>query len=166
MSKRHPLQSRLVALGSHLLVQGKALPFVRQLDFINPGQILLMVLLFVSQVFFGFAYGLSANLYSMCATWSHWKTGENTVGVTMSVMTVSVKLGVTLRAIILPAFLAMVGYVSSATAFDAAAQAGIAQMYFLLPIGLLVASLIPFLLLFKIKDSDVEEMNTQIAVRE
>ena len=134
--------------------------------FINPGQVLLMVLLFASQVFFGFAYGLSANLYSMCATWSHWKTGENTVGVTMSVMTVSVKLGVTLRAIILPAFLAMVGYVSSATTFDAAAQAGIAQMYFLLPIGLLIASLVPFLLLFKIKDSDVEEMNAQIAARE
>lgn len=133
--------------------------------FINPGQILLMVLLFISQVFFGFAYGLSANLYSMCATWSHWKTGENTLGVTMSIMTVSVKLGVTLRAIILPAFLAMVAYDSAATVFDAAAMAGISQMYFLLPIGLLVASLIPFLLLFKIKDSDVEKMNAEIAAR-
>lgn len=133
--------------------------------FINPGQVLLMVLLFVSQVFFGFAYGLSANLYSMCATWSHWKTGENTLGVTMSIMTVSVKLGVTLRAIILPAFLAMVAYDSAATVFDAAAMAGISQMYFLLPIGLLVASLIPFLFLFKIKDADVETMNAEIAAR-
>lgn len=134
--------------------------------FINPGQILLMALLFVSQVFFGFAYGLSANLYSMCATWSHWKTGENTLGVTMSIMTVSVKLGVTLRAIILPAFLAMVAYDSAATVFDAAAMAGISQMYFLLPIGLLLVSLVPFLLLFKIKDSDVEKMNAEIAARE
>lgn len=133
--------------------------------FINPGEIALMVLLFISQVFFGFAYGLSANLYSMCATWSHWKTGENTVGVTMSVMTVSVKLGVTLRAIILPAFLAMVAYDSTATVFDAAAQAGISQMYFLLPIGLLVLSLIPFLAFFKIKDSDIEKMNAEIAAR-
>lgn len=134
--------------------------------FINPGEIALMVLLFISQIFFGFAYGLSANLYSMCATWSHWKTGENTVGVTMSIMTVSVKLGVTLRAIILPAFLAMVAYDSTATVFDAAAQAGICQMYFLLPIGLLVLSLIPFLLLFKIKDSDIEKMNAEIAAHE
>ena len=38
-------------------------------------------------------------------------------------------------------------------------------MYFLLPIGLLVVSLIPFLLLFKIKDSDVTKMNEEIAQR-
>ncbi|MCI6611426.1 hypothetical protein [Mitsuokella jalaludinii] len=51
------------------------------------------------------------------------------------------------------------------TVFDAAAIAGIEQMYFLLPIGLLVVSLIPFLLLFKIKDSDVTKMNEEIAQR-
>lgn len=133
---------------------------------LQPDYLLLNVLLFVSQVFFGFAYGLSANLYSMCATWSHWKTGENTVGVTMSIMTVAVKLGVTLRAIILPAFLAFVAYDSAATVFDAAAIAGINQMYFLLPVGLLVVSLIPFFFLFKIKDEDVARMNEEIAERE
>lgn len=130
---------------------------------LQPGYVLLNVLLVLSQVFFGLAYGLSANLYSMCATWSHWKTGENTLGTTMSIMTVSVKLGVTLRAIILPAFLSLVAYDATATVFDAAAIAGIEQMYFLLPIGLLVVSLIPFLLLFKIKDSDVTKMNEEIA---
>lgn len=134
--------------------------------FLNPGYVLLNVLLFASQVFFGFAYGLSANLYSMCATWSHWKTGENTIGVTMSIMTVAVKLGVTLRAMILPAFLALVAYDATATTFDAAAIAGINQMYFLLPIGLLVVSLVPFLLLFKIKDDDVASMSAEIALRE
>lgn len=122
-------------------------------------------MLFCSQVFFGFAYGLSANLYSMCATWSHWKTGENTVGVTMSIMTVAVKLGVTLRAMILPAFLALVSYDATATVFDAAAQAGIVQMYFLLPLGLLIASLIPLIFLFKIKDEDVAKMNEDINAR-
>ena len=132
---------------------------------LQPGYVLLNVLLVLSQVFFGLAYGLSANLYSMCATWSHWKTGENTLGTTMSIMTVSVKLGVTLRAIILPAFLSLVAYDATATVFDAAAIAGIEQMYFLLPIGLLVVSLIPFLLLFKIKDSDVTKMNEEIAQR-
>ena len=132
---------------------------------LQPGYVLLNVLLVLSQVFFGLSYGLSANLYSMCATWSHWKTGENTLGTTMSIMTVSVKLGVTLRAIILPAFLSLVAYDATATVFDAAAIAGIEQMYFLLPIGLLVVSLIPFLLLFKIKDSDVTKMNEEIAQR-
>ena len=134
--------------------------------FMNPDYLMLNILLFISQVFFGFAYGLSANLYSMCATWSQWKTGENTVGVTMSIMTVAVKLGVTLRALILPAFLAFVAYDATATVFDAAAQAGINQMYFLLPIGLLVVSLIPFLLMFRIKDSDIVEMNKEIAERD
>lgn len=54
---------------------------------LQPGYVLLNVLLVLSQVFFGLSYGLSANLYSMCATWSHWKTGENTLGTTMSIMT-------------------------------------------------------------------------------
>lgn len=134
--------------------------------FLNPGYVLLNVLLFVSQAFFGLAYGLSANLYSMCATWSHWKTGKNTVGVTMSIMTVAVKLGVTLRAMILPAFLAFVSYDATATVFDAAAKAGINQMYFLLPMALLIVSLIPLLFLFKIKDSDVTKMNAEIQERE
>lgn len=133
---------------------------------IEPDYLLLNALLFVSQVLFGLAYGLSANLYSMCATWSHWKTGANTLGVTMSAMTVSVKLGVTLRAVILPAFLSLVAYDATATVFDAAAIAGISQMYFLLPIGLLVLSLIPFITLFRIKDDDIAKMNAEIAARE
>ena len=134
--------------------------------FLQPGFIALNVLLFASQVLFGLAYGLSANLYSMCATWSHWKSGENTIGTTMSIMTVAVKLGVTLRAMILPAALAAVGYVSSATVFDAAAIAGINQVYFLLPFVLLLVSLVPFLFLFKIKDADVVRMNEEIAARD
>lgn len=134
--------------------------------FIQPDYIALNVILFVSQVFFGFAYGLTVNLYSMCATWNHWKTGENTTGVTMSLMPVSVKVGVTLRAIILPAFLAFVGYDAAATTFDAAAQAGIFQMYFLLPVILLAVSLVPLIFMFRIKDSDVETMNAEIDARE
>ena len=132
---------------------------------LQPGFIALNVLLFVSQVSFGLAYGLAANLYSMCATWSYWKSGENTIGTTMSIMTVSVKLGVTLRAMILPAALSAVGYISTATVFDAAAIAGINQVYFLLPLALLVVSLIPFVFLFKIKDSDVIRMNEEISAR-
>ena len=131
--------------------------------FLQPGFIALNVLLFASQVLFGLAYGLSANLYSMCATWSHWKSGENTIGTTMSIMTVAVKLGVMLRAMILPAALAAVGYVSSATVFDAAAVAGINQVYFLLPFALLLISLVPLVFLFKIKDADVVRMNEEIA---
>lgn len=134
--------------------------------FIQPDYIVLNVILFVSQVFFGFAYGLTVNLYSMCATWNHWKTGENTTGVTMSLMPVSVKVGVTLRAIILPAFLAFVGYDAAATTFDAAAQASIFQMYFLLPVVLLAVSLVPLIFMFRIKDSDVETMNAEIEARE
>lgn len=132
---------------------------------LNPDYMVLNVLLFVSQIFFGFAYGLTANLYSMCATYGYWKNGVNTVGVTMSFLTVSIKLGVTLRAVILPAFLGFVGYNAAATTFDAAAQASISQMYFLLPVVLLVISLIP-ILFFNIKDSDVPKMNEEIQQRE
>lgn len=133
--------------------------------FIQPDYLVLNILLFASQIFFGFAYGLTVNLYSMCATWSYWKTGENTTGVTMSLMPVAVKVGVTLRAIILPAFLAFVGYDAAATTFNVAAQAGIFQMYFLLPIVLLLISLIPLIFMFKIKDSDIPVMSEEIENR-
>lgn len=127
--------------------------------------ILLCVLLFVSQVSFGLAYGLTANLYSMCGTYSYWKTGENTIGVTMSFLTLSIKLGVALRGIIVPAFLGYIAYNASATVFDAAAQSGISALYFLLPVALLVVSLIP-LAFFRIKDSDIVKWNEEIQQRE
>ncbi len=38
-------------------------------------------------------------------------------------------------------------------------------MYFLLPLGLLIASLIPLIFLFKIKDEDVAKMNEDINAR-
>lgn len=133
--------------------------------FLNPGYIALNVMLFFSQVFFGLAYGLTANLYSMCATWGHWKNNVNAVGVVMSFLTVSIKLGVTLRAVILPLFLGFVGYNAAATTFDAAAQTSIGQMYFLLPVALLAISLV-FIFFFNIKDSDIPMMNEDISARE
>jgi GPH family glycoside/pentoside/hexuronide:cation symporter len=133
--------------------------------FLNPGLTLLNVLLFISQVLFGVAYGLTTNLYSMCATYSHWKTGKNSMGVTMSILLLGIKLSVALRAIIIPAFLGFIAYDPTAAVFDAAAQAGISSMYFILPVVILVISLVP-LLFFRIKDSDITQMNKEIAERE
>lgn len=133
--------------------------------FLNPGFMLLNVLMFLSQVSFGLAYGLTANLYSMCGTYAYWKTGKNTMGVTMSFLTLSIKLGVALRGIVIPAFLGFIAYDATATTFDAAAQGGISFMYFLLPVIILAISLVPFLF-FRIKDDDIPKMNAEIAERE
>ena len=133
--------------------------------FLNPGFMLLNVLMFLSQVSFGLAYGLTANLYSMCGTYNYWKTGKNTMGVTMSFLTLSIKLGVALRGMVIPAFLGFIAYDATAATFDAAAQSGIATMYFILPVVILVISLIPFLF-FRIKDADIVQMNKEIAERE
>ncbi len=133
--------------------------------FLNPGFMLLNVLMFLSQVSFGLAYGLTANLYSMCGTYAYWKTGKNTMGVTMSFLTLSIKLGVALRGIVIPAFLGFIAYDATAATFDAAAQSGISFMYFLLPVIILAISLVP-LLFFRIKDSDIPKMNEEIQARE
>ena len=133
--------------------------------FLHPDFMLLNVLMFLSQVSFGLAYGLTANLYSMCGTYSYWKTGKNTMGITMSFLTLSIKLGVALRGIVIPAFLGFIAYDATATTFDAAAQNGISFMYFLLPVIILIISLIPFLF-FRIKDSDIPKMNAEIQARE
>ena len=87
------------------------------------------------------------------------------MGITMSFLTLSIKLGVALRGIVIPAFLGFIAYDATATTFDAAAQNGISFMYFLLPVIILIISLIPFLF-FRIKDSDIPKMNAEIQARE
>ncbi len=120
--------------------------------------------LFIGQIFFGITYGQTANYYTMCGTYSEWKTGENTRGIIMAFCSLAIKLAIAIRGILIPAILAMIGYNGSLTVFPEAMVSGIRTAYALVPcVGILI-SLIP-LALFKLDDKKVIEMEAEITQR-
>ncbi len=119
--------------------------------------------LFISQVFFGIAYGLTSNLYSMCGIYGEWKTGSSARGVAMAFCALAIKIGVAIRGVIIPAVLAGVGYV--ATASDPTIYAeGIRMGYTWMPIICFAVSLIP-LIGFKLTDQGIMDMEKEIQQR-
>lgn len=81
------------------------------LTFVLPANLVAVcTLLFLGQLFFGFAYGLTSNLYGMCGTYGEWKTGGQAHGVTMAFCSLAIKLGVAIRGIIIPVVLGMILY--------------------------------------------------------
>lgn len=125
--------------------------------------VVVCTVLFIGQVFFGFAYGLTSNLYAMCGTYGEWKTGGQARGVTMSFCSLAIKLGVAIRGMVIPAVLGAIGYV--AIAADPTVYAdGIRTAYTILPVVCLSISLIP-LIWFKLSDEKVAQMDREIEER-
>lgn len=119
--------------------------------------------LFVSQIFFGIAYGLTSNMYSMCGIYGEWKTGSSARGVAMAFCALAIKIGVAVRGVVIPAILAAIGYVATSpdlTIYADGIRAGFAWM----PIACLVISLIP-LFAFKLTDKGIVEMEKEIQQR-
>ncbi len=119
--------------------------------------------LFIGQLFFGFAYGYTSNLYAMCGTYGEWKTGGQARGVTMAFCSLAIKIGVAIRGVIIPVVLGMIAY--DATAADPTIYAsGIQNLYGLFPLVCIVISLIP-LIGFKLSDEKIAQMDKEIAER-
>lgn len=125
---------------------------------------LVAVLLFVAQLSFGIAYGLTSNLYAMSGTYSVWKTGEDARGVVMSFCSLAIKLGVAIRGVMIPAVLGWIAYDPNATAITADAKGGIKMMFLLIPAALMLVSLIP-LAGFRLDEEKVAQMEKEIAAR-
>ena len=120
-------------------------------------------ILFVGQLFFGTAYGLTSKLYAMCGTYGEWKTGSQARGVTMAFCSLAIKLGVAIRGVIIPVALSFIAYdatVADPTVF----AAGIQSLYAILPVACIAVSLIP-LIFFKLSDEKIEKMDEEIAQR-
>ena len=115
----------------------------------------------IGQIFFGIAYGNTTSLYSMCGTYSEYKTGKNTKGIIMSFCSLAIKISIVVRGIVITGVLGAIGY-NPDIAINVATQNGIKTLFFLVPIAFLIVSLIP-LVFFKIKDSDIPVMEKAIA---
>ena len=125
------------------------------------GKIGIMIVLMTGQIFFGIAHGNTTNLYSMCGTYSEYKSGKSIKGMVMALCNTSIKICLVIRGLVITAVLGFINYnpdalVTSATIY------GIKNMFFLVPIIFLFMSLIP-LLWFKIKDGDIEMMENKIS---
>jgi len=151
-----PKKTTMLGVGGWLVCQAL-------LIFLPANLVIVCAVLFVGQVFFGFAYGLTSNLYAMCGTYGEWKTGGQARGVTMSFCSLAIKLGVAIRGMIIPAVLGAIGY--AATAADPTVYAsGIQTAYGIMPVVCLAASFIP-LLFFKLSDEKVAQMDKEIKER-
>ncbi len=126
--------------------------------------LLVAVVLFLAQVSFGVAYGLTSSLYAMCGTYSEWKTGENARGVVMSFCSLAIKLAIAIRGVLITALLGWIAYDPNATVMTDAAKGGIKLMFLLVFAAFMLASLIP-LAFFKLDDKKVIDMEREIAAR-
>ena len=135
------------------------------LCYILPAQTaVIAVCMFLAQLIFGVAYGLTANLYAMCGTYSVWKTGEDTRGVVMAFCSLAIKLGVAIRGVLITALLTWIAYDPKATVITPEAQGSIKFMFAIVFSIIILVSLIP-LLGFRLDEKRVAEMEQEIAKR-
>lgn len=128
--------------------------------FLPVSKIGIMVVLGLGQIFFGMAHGNTTNLYSMCGTYSEYKTGKSIKGMVMALCNTSIKVCLVARGLVMTAVLGFINYNPDAAITNITIQ-GIKNMFFLVPIGFLIISLLP-LVWFKIKDKDIEMMESKI----
>ena len=113
------------------------------------------------QIFFGIAHGNTTNLYSMCSTYSEYEKNKSIKGMAMALCNTSIKVCIVIRGMIITGVLSLINY-SPDVARTYEVVNGIKTLFFLIPIGFLILSLIP-LIWFKIKDNDIGYMEKIIS---
>lgn len=131
--------------------------------FCSGSRMTVIVLIFVSQVFFGVAYGLTTSFYTNCATYSEQKSGKNTKGVIMSLCSFSIKVSIVIRGLVITTGLGIIGY-SAEAAITGSVASGMTILCFIVPAIFIAAAIIP-LLFYKLSDKEVMEMGNEIALR-
>lgn len=123
--------------------------------------------IFLSQLMLNIAMGQQANLYSMCGTYSEYKTGKNMRGLMASIASVTVKVGFALRGVVISAGLAALSYNAGAQLTGEAAEAmarGFKALFCLAPGSLWIVSTCA-IMFFGIKNEDIPIMEKEIAER-
>lgn len=131
--------------------------------FFGANQIVVIALIFISQVFFGVAYGLTTSFYTNCATYSEYKTGKNTRGFIMGLCSFSIKMSIVLRGLVITTGLGLIGY-SATVAITPELTNSVLTMCFIVPTIFMAVALIP-IFFYRLPDKTVVEMETEIAAR-
>jgi GPH family glycoside/pentoside/hexuronide:cation symporter len=122
-----------------------------------------MLALILAGNFFGNSacLGLQMGLCMDCAVYSEYKSGKDVKGFVMSMINLSVKLGITVKSYILSSVLVAIGY--SVTAADTSAYAGNFSFVFLMiPVIICIVAIIANLLGYHLNETKVAQMQTAI----
>jgi GPH family glycoside/pentoside/hexuronide:cation symporter len=123
--------------------------------------------IFLCQLMLNIATGQQAYLYSMCGTYSEYKTGKNMRGLMASISAITVKIGFALRGVVISAGLAALSYNANIQPVGEAAEAmarGFKALFCLAPGGLWIVSVCA-IMFFGIKNEDIPVMEKEIAGR-
>ncbi|MBE6015622.1 MAG: MFS transporter [Lachnospiraceae bacterium] len=123
-----------------------------------------IILISVAQLGYGCCYSCSSALYADTVVYNEWKTGKNASGWIMGLQNIPLKIGGTLRSVIVTACLAVGGF--SATIDPAATtmemKSAICLALMVVPGIVLVACAFIILFGFRLSKARVEEMQKEI----
>ena len=122
----------------------------------------------VARFFISLAQANLVALYGDCVVYARWKTGKDTSAFVMGSQTIPLKIGLTLRGIILPAVLAFVGFNPNIPPADATDQVrqGIITMFMRIPAIGYLGTVLVLTFAFRLTNERVNEMQREIDERE
>lgn len=107
------------------------------------------------------SYSVNTALYSDTVVYGEYKTGVNTRGFIMSLLTVPIKVSMIVRGFALSTGLALIGYVADGPVVDSVVS-GINNFMTITPAIIAVFCVLLFVTCFKLSDSEVERMEQAI----
>ena len=130
----------------------------------NLGAVGTMALILIASFLSATIMSMQLGLYFDCATYSEWKTGKDVKGFVMSLTVMPIKIGIVVKNFIWSAVLVGISY--SATATDTSAYDHAFRFaYFLIPVIISVVAIAVNLLLYRLNESKVAQMQKEIDAR-
>ena len=112
-----------------------------------------------------FAYSVNTALYSDTVVYGEYKTGVNTRGFIMSLLSLPIKVSMIIKSFVLSAGLVAIGYVADGPVVESVVN-GISNYMTLLPGGVAILCLLSFYTLYKLDSDEVTEMEKAIKERQ
>lgn len=111
-----------------------------------------------------FAYSVNTALYSDTVVYGEYKTGVNTRGFIMSLLSLPIKVSMIVKSFVLSAGLVAIGYVADGPAVESVVN-GISNYMTLLPGGVAILCLLSFYMFYRLDSDEVTEMEKAINER-
>lgn len=126
-----------------------------------------VILISIAQLGYGCCYSCSSALYADAAVYSEWKNGKNATGWIMGLQNIPLKVGSTLKSVILTACLAVGGFSATIPENEAtvAMKEAICLALMVVPAALLIVGAVLLLVGFRLPKSKLEQMEKEIEER-
>ena len=125
---------------------------------------LVIVLMVIAQFFYGVSYACNSSLFADVCVYTHWKTGENPSGWISGLQNLPLKVAVFMRAPIINAVLAAVGW-QSGVLLEGTARQAMAIPFGLVPGLFCIVGLLLILFGYKLTDAKIKECQKELDAR-